>query len=37
MRLPEERYMSFFGEDKVEFFYNGFEGYLDAIGGKVDE
>ena len=36
MWLPEERYKSFFGEDKIEFYYNGFEGYLDEFGGTVD-
>lgn len=36
MWLPEERYKSFFGEDKVEFIYKGFEGYLDEIGGNTN-
>ncbi len=33
MQLPEERYKSFFGEDKVSFYYNGFGAYIDQIGG----
>lgn len=32
MRLPEERYKSFFGEDNVEFFYEGFSQYINKIG-----
>lgn len=28
MNLPQERYSSFFGEDKVEFFYEGFNKYI---------
>ena len=33
MRLPEERYKSFFGEDRVTFNYSGFAEYIDQIGG----
>ena len=33
MRLPEERYKSFFGEDRVTFNYRGFAEYIDQIGG----
>ena len=33
MRLPEERYKSFFGEDRVTFNYCGFAKYIDQIGG----
>ena len=33
MRLPEERYKSFFGEDRVSFNYSGFAEYIDQIGG----
>ena len=33
MRLPEERYKSFFGEDRVTFNYCGFARYIDQIGG----
>ncbi|MDP4120740.1 MAG: SIR2 family protein [Bacillota bacterium] len=36
MWLPEERYKSFFGEKRVEFFYKGFENYINNIGGKVN-
>ena len=37
MWLPEARYKSFFGEDKVKFDYSGFQGYLSKIGGLDDE
>lgn len=33
--LPETRYKSFFGEDKVEFCYKGFQGFLDEIGVEI--
>ena len=33
MRMPEERYKSFFGEDRVTFNYSGFAEYIDQIGG----
>lgn len=36
MWLPEERYKSFFGEDKVSFVYDGFEQYVDRLGGVVE-
>jgi NAD-dependent SIR2 family protein deacetylase len=36
MCLPGERYKAFFGEDKVTLFYDGFEKYLDKIGGAVN-
>lgn len=36
MRLPEERYKSFFGDNKVSFCYQGLQGYLDKIGGDID-
>ena len=36
MWLPEERYKSFFGEDKVTFFYGGFEEYVNCIGGASE-
>lgn len=35
MQLPEGRYKSFFGEDKITFNYQGFQNYLDEVGGKV--
>lgn len=37
MWLPEARYRSFFGEDKVKFDYSGFQGYLSKMGGLSDE
>lgn len=37
MCLPEERYKSFFGEDRVAFHYNGFGNYIDEIGGDANE
>lgn len=33
MFLPDSRYKSFFGQERVEFSYNGMEGFLDEIGG----
>ena len=36
MRLPEERYKSFFGEDRMEISYKGFEEYLNKNGGSVN-
>ena len=32
MALPHDRYVSFFGEDKVSFEYGGFNKYLDELG-----
>lgn len=32
MSLPFSRYSSFFGEDKIEFFYGGFNEYLKHLG-----
>jgi hypothetical protein len=29
LNLPENRYISFFGKDMIEFYYCGMEGYLD--------
>ena len=37
MKLPEERYKSFFGEDRVEFYYKGFKKYLNEVGGNSYE
>lgn len=34
MSLPSERYISFFGEDKVTLLYDGFREYLGTIGGS---
>ena len=31
MHLPRERYVAFFGEENVTFFYNGFRGYIDLM------
>ena len=28
MQLPEKRYKSFFGENEIEFYYNGFAEYV---------
>ena len=36
MLLPEERYKTFFGEDKVSFVYEGFEKYVDRLGGVTE-
>lgn len=33
MRFPEERYKSFFGEERIDFNYCGFAEYIDRIGG----
>ncbi len=34
MDLPSKRFMSFFGDDRVNFYYDGFGGYIDAIRGE---
>lgn len=31
MNLPSKRYISFFGEDKVDFFYGGFSSYIKEL------
>lgn len=36
MRLPDERYKAFFGEDRVVFNYCGFSEYIDQIGGTYE-
>ena len=33
LSLPEYRYNSFFGKDRIHYFYKGFSGYLETIGG----
>lgn len=33
MDMPVQRYISFFGEGRVEFFYNGFGDYIKSIRG----
>lgn len=35
MHLPEERYISFFGEDKVKFNYNGFNEYIKEMEKSI--
>ncbi len=37
MRFPEERYKSFFGEENVEFYYNGFGEFIRKEAGIQDE
>lgn len=34
MDLPSKRYMSFFGDDRVYFYYDGFENYIASIWGE---
>ena len=34
MNLPQERYTSFFGEDRVDFFYEGFSKYINSIDSE---
>lgn len=34
MNLPQERYISFFGEDRVGFFYGGFSKYINSIDSE---
>lgn len=34
MWLPEERFKSFFGDDRISFYYDGFGSYIKEFGGQ---
>lgn len=37
MDLPSRRYATFFGEDRVNFYYKGFRDYIESLKGADNE